>query len=137
VPLKNPERKRHIKGVNLPVDHRGKAVISMANVAQVNEKDFDDEVLKEELPVLVDFWAPWCYPCQMMGPELEKLSGHLTGRLKVVKLNTDENPKISRDYAVSAIPTLILFKGGQVAERLTGFTRAEELQTKLSAHIQK
>ena len=76
---------------------------------------FEQEVLKSETPVLVDFWAEWCGPCRMIGPALEDISGEMQGKLKVVKVNIDENPMAPTKYGVRSIPTLLMFKNGQVA----------------------
>jgi thioredoxin 1 len=81
---------------------------------------FDQEVLKSDLPVLVDFWAPWCTPCLMIAPVLEEIAGANEGKLKVVKINVDENAKTPITYGVMAIPTLILFKGGELKEKSVG-----------------
>jgi len=81
---------------------------------------FDQEVLKSGLPVLVDFWAPWCGPCQMIAPALEEIAQANKGKLKIVKINVDENAKAPMTYGVMAIPTLILFKGGELKEKSVG-----------------
>lgn len=86
----------------------------------VTDNTFEEEVLKCELPVLVDFWAPWCGPCRAIGPVVEELAQEYTGRLKVLKMNVDENPGTPGKYGIRAIPTLILYKGGDVMEQVTG-----------------
>lgn len=96
------------------------------------DQNFDSEVLKSELPVLVDFWAQWCGPCQMMGPVIEDLEGELTGKIKVGKLNVDENPKSAEKYGVMSIPTLILFKGGEVVKTIVGFRNKKEIIKEIS-----
>ncbi len=91
------------------------------------DQNFEQEVLKSDRPVLVDFWAPWCGPCQMMAPVIEEIAKEEEGKVKVGKLNVDENPKAAEKYGVLSIPTLILFKGGEVAKTLVGFRAKEEI----------
>ena len=83
-------------------------------VTHVGDADFEAEVLKSDVPVLVDFWAEWCGPCKMIGPIVDEMAGTYAGKVKVVKLNIDHNPKVPRQYAVRGIPTLMLFKDGKV-----------------------
>jgi len=90
-------------------------------VTDVNSENFKQEVLEAELPVLVDFWASWCGPCNAVAPLVEKLAKDHEGRLKVVKVNTDENPDLLTQYGIMSIPTLILFKNGKEIERVIGF----------------
>ncbi|GAB6035992.1 thioredoxin [Fundidesulfovibrio butyratiphilus] len=87
---------------------------------QITDANFEEEILKCDLPVLVDFWAPWCGPCRAMGPVIDELAGEYTGQLKVTKMNVDENPATPSKYGIRAIPTLILFKNGEVLEQITG-----------------
>ncbi len=86
----------------------------------VNDKNFAEEVLNAELPVLVDFWATWCGPCRSISPLVEELAKEFTGRVKVTKLNVDENPATPSQYGVRGIPTLILFKGGKIFDQIVG-----------------
>lgn len=92
----------------------------MADVKQVSDESFDSEVLKSDLPVLIDFWAPWCGPCKAIAPVVEELAKEYAGRLKVVKMNVDDNPQTPSKYGVRGIPNLILFKGGQVQDQIVG-----------------
>ena len=89
---------------------------------------FDEEVLKSEKPVLVDFWAPWCGPCKAIGPVVEELAAAYRDRVKVAKINIDENPKTATVYGVMSIPTLVLFKGGSIMEKLVGLVPKNRLE---------
>jgi len=95
---------------------------------EVKETDFGKRVIEADVPVVVDFWAPWCAPCRMMTPVLESLAAKMNGRIRVVKLNTDENFSLAREYGIMAIPTMILFKNGREADRLTGVFPQSELE---------
>jgi thioredoxin 1 len=96
---------------------------------------FEQEVLKAELPVLVDFWAPWCGPCRMIAPSVETIAKEKAGKLKVVKVNVDENPKTPPRYGIMGIPTLILFKGGDVKETIVGVVPKGKLDDLIAKHI--
>ncbi len=98
-------------------------------------KNFQEEVLKSDLPVLVDFWAPWCAPCQMMGPIIEKLFQDYEGKAKIGKLNVDENPDIASQYGIRGIPTLKIFKNGQVVSEIVGLRAESDLKAELDKFI--
>ena len=89
-------------------------------VGKVSDSTFDSEVLKSNEPVVVDFWAEWCGPCKMIGPSLEEISNELAGKVKITKLNIDENPELAAQFGVRSIPTLMIFKGGEVADIKVG-----------------
>ena len=93
----------------------------------LNENNFDEEILKSEKPALVDFWAPWCSPCKMIGPIIEGLAEEYRGRVKVTKLNVDDNPNKAAAYGIKSIPTLILFKDGKVLDTLVGMVSKDRL----------
>ncbi|MBT8764037.1 thioredoxin [Desulfohalobiaceae bacterium Ax17] len=87
---------------------------------QLTDSNFEAEVLRSDIPVLVDFWAPWCGPCRAIAPVIDELAQEYAGQVKIVKMNVDENPSTPGKYGIRAIPTLILFKGGEVVEQITG-----------------
>ena len=105
------------------------------NIVTLTDANFSAEMGKEPLPVLVDFWASWCGPCQMMAPVLEKVAEDFSGRLVVGKLNVDENQATSRQFNVMSIPTLILFKGGEAVQRVVGYQPKSALKAKLDALV--
>ena len=97
-------------------------------VSKVSDATFDSEVLKATEPVVVDFWAEWCGPCRMIAPALEEIAGTLNGKVKIVKLNVDENPQTAAKYGIQSIPTLMIFKDGQMASRQIGAAPKQKLE---------
>jgi thioredoxin 1 len=107
----------------------------MSAIPEVSSSTFQTDVLGSDKPVLVDFWAPWCGPCKMLAPVIEEVAGSLAGQAKFVKLNTDENPEVAATYHISGIPTLILFKGGEVVDRIVGFVPKSAITSMISKHL--
>jgi thioredoxin 1 len=97
-------------------------------VGKVSDTDFESEVLKATGAVVVDFWAEWCGPCRMIAPALEEIAGSLGSKVKIVKLNVDENPQTAQKYGVMSIPTLMLFKNGEMASRQVGAAPKQKLE---------
>ncbi len=97
-------------------------------VGKVSDSTFETEVLKATSPVVVDFWAEWCGPCKMIAPALEEIAGTLNGKVKIVKLNVDENPQTAAKYGIQSIPTLMIFKNGQMASRQIGAAPKQKLE---------
>ena len=97
--------------------------------------NFDNEVINSELPVLVDFWAEWCGPCKMIAPIIEELGVEMQGQLKVGKVNVDNDPKVAQQYGIRNIPTLLVFKGGQVVDKYVGALPKAQLISKLQNHL--
>ena len=104
-------------------------------VLEINDQNFENEVIKSERPVVVDFWAPWCGPCRMLAPVTEKLADSYTGKVKFCKINVDENPETSMKYGVRSIPTLIFFKGGEKKESSVGAVPENLLKPKIEALV--
>ena len=103
---------------------------------EVGKDNFDAEVLKSDKPVLVDFWAAWCGPCQSLSPVVEKLAGDFSGKAKMVKCNVDDHPEVASQFGIMGIPTLILFAGGEEKERLVGVQNEDKLRRVLGKYIQ-
>lgn len=98
---------------------------------KLGNENFEEEVIKSETPVLVDFWATWCGPCRMIAPELEKLGEETEGKLKIGKVNVDEQPALAAKFKIEAIPTLILFEKGEAVKKFVGYSTAKELKEKI------
>ncbi len=107
----------------------------MSNAVAVTEQTFDSEVLKSTVAVLVDFWATWCGPCKMIAPIVEDLAGEYQGKLKVVKLDVDENSSVAAKYSVMSIPTLGIFSKGELIERIVGYMPKEQLKKRIDAAL--
>ncbi len=104
-------------------------------IANVSDDSFEEEVLKSELPVLVDFWAVWCAPCHMIAPSVENLAQSYKDKMKVVKINVDENPKTPANYGILSIPTLLLFKGGELKETIIGALPQNKIEGAITKHL--
>jgi thioredoxin 1 len=105
----------------------------MSTEFEFTDANFDQEVLKSDTPVLVDFWAPWCGPCRMVAPIVAEISNEYAGKLKVGKVNTDDNQEVAVRYGIMSIPTLMIFKGGEVADRVVGALPKQALTGKIDA----
>lgn len=106
----------------------GEDIMARNGILDLNDAIFDGEVLKSDIPVLVDFWAPWCGPCRILAPVVEEISSSYTGRIKVGKLNVDENHETTMKYGIRSIPTIIIFKNGQVLEQVIGAVPKTEIE---------
>jgi len=103
------------------------------SLKEINQDNFEVEVLQSEIPVLIDLWAPWCGPCRALTPIAEAIAGEYEGKLKVVKLNVDESPTIAANYQVMSIPTLLIFKNGQVEAQLIGLVSKDKIISKFES----
>lgn len=105
------------------------------NVVEFTDANFQSEVLASDKPVLVDFWAPWCGPCKMIAPTIDAVATEYLGKARVGKVNTDDNPETATAYGISAIPALLVFKGGQVVDRFVGVVNKDKLAGSLNAQL--
>lgn len=107
----------------------------MSAASPVTDSTFKEEVLDSQVPVLVDFWAPWCGPCRMVAPVVEEIAQQYDGQIKVVKLNTDENPNVASQYGIRSIPTLMIFKGGERVDMVVGAVPKTTLSNTLEKYL--
>ncbi len=107
----------------------------MSNALDINDTTFEQEVLNSAELTVVDFWAPWCGPCRKLGPVLDEVAQEFEGKIKVVKLNTDENLKTAKEYSVSGLPTLLIFKDGKAVERLVGLMPKTSIVSNIEKHL--
>jgi thioredoxin 1 len=107
----------------------------MSSVPSVTDETFEQEVIQSNVPVLVDFWAPWCGPCRMVAPVVEDVATQFEGQIKVVKLDTDQNPNVASQYGIRSIPTLMIFKGGQKVDMVVGAVPKSTIASTLEKHL--
>jgi thioredoxin 1 len=106
------------------------------HLLELNDANFEQEVIKSNVPVLVDFWAVWCGPCKIIAPYVEELAGEYEGKVKVGKLDVDNNPQVSMQYGIRSIPTLLIFRDGKVADQIIGAVPKQAIAQKLDAQLQ-
>ncbi|HYU63669.1 MAG TPA: thioredoxin [Verrucomicrobiae bacterium] len=129
-------QKNRVKVVAAGVPHCATCGSALPWLVEISTADFKDGVAASPVPVLADFWAPWCGPCRMVAPAVEKVATDLAGKVKVVKINTDEQPELGQRFGVQSIPTLILFDGGSEKDRVIGVRPAAALRSWVEAKLQ-
>ncbi len=107
----------------------------MGNLVELTDDNFDQEVLQSDIPVLVDFWAVWCGPCKMIAPIVEELAGEYAGKVKIAKMDVDNNRQAPMNFGIRSIPTLLLFNGGDVVDTIIGAASKAQIEEKISRHI--
>lgn len=125
----------HKTGYGKILVHKERQGIVGMSAAQVTDSTFKQEVLESEVPVLVDFWAPWCGPCRMVAPVVDEIAEQYDGKVKVVKVNTDDNPSVASQYGIRSIPTLMIFKGGQRVDMVVGAVPKTTLANTLEKYL--
>jgi len=119
----------------MPERNKEMAENEVKEVQEVSDQNFEQDVIKSDIPVLVDFWAPWCGPCRMVAPLVKELSGEYEGRVSFRKLNTDENPMVSAKFNIRSIPTLLIFKGGSQVGQIVGFRPKSAIKERIDAAL--
>ena len=107
----------------------------MSNAIEVNDATFENNVLKSNELAVVDFWAPWCGPCRKLGPVIDEVASEVQGKVNIYKLNTDENLKTAKEYSISGLPSILIFKNGQAVERLVGLMPKSTLVNNIQKHL--
>lgn len=107
----------------------------MSNVTDINDSNFESEVVNSSIPVVVDFWATWCGPCRKLGPVIDEIAESFEGKVKFVKVNTEENLETARKYSISGLPSLLVFKDGEAVERMTGLMPKSTIISNIEKHI--